>query len=169
MNFKLDRMRSLVCTVSTPGLDKQKDEDMVRKEKGASQEPKPKTWEDVVWKIGTVRTYDSGQKASKIPLAQFEEWLSMTPDIAPRTKIIQTPDGSLILDHKYAGKVYLQNLLLPNASSSGMEYMFGTPSKMGRPIETGVHCQTHKKRQRLLLKSGLPPCLRPTTRAQKAK
>lgn len=127
LNFKFNDKLSLVCRSSSPTktLDKLKAEDRARRERCLPREATANIWEDVVWEIGTVRKYNGGQKTSKIPLVEFEQWLSMTLDIAPPTKITRTPHGFLILDEKYAGKVYLRNLLLPNASSSGLPYSFG--------------------------------------------
>jgi hypothetical protein len=128
LKFNLNKKRSLVCAVSEPNqqrLRKLVEHENIRKAQGKPREAKANMWEDVEWEIGTVRKLADGQKTSKIPLVEFEEWLGVTLDIAPPMKMIRTPHGSVILDDKYAGKAYLSNLLLPNASSSGLPYSFG--------------------------------------------
>jgi hypothetical protein len=64
---------------------------------------------------------DKGRDGKEISEEEFRTWLRVSLDVErPKdpTDIIETPQGDLILDENYAGKMYLKGLLLPSGGST---------------------------------------------------
>jgi hypothetical protein len=85
---------------------------------GTSRELKANIWEDVSVKIGQVFR----SKANKIKMADFKEWLKVSLDLDHPSKVIETALGSLILDPRFKGRIYLKGLLLENNKNSKFGY-----------------------------------------------
>ena len=65
----------------------------------------------------------------------FFGWLQVTPDIRGLTypsSIIDTPNGDLLLDPQFQGKIFLHRLLLPMSTSGGMVFKFGYNFALGK-------------------------------------
>jgi hypothetical protein len=62
-----------------------------------------------------------GAQGKKISEEDFRNWIKVTLDLErPKdpSDIVETDDGDLILDKRFAGKMYLKGLLLPSGGSS---------------------------------------------------
>lgn len=64
----------------------------------------------------------------------FFGWLQVTPDIRGLTyphSTIDTPNGDLLLDPQFQGKIFLHGLLLPMSTSGGKVFKFGYNFALG--------------------------------------
>jgi hypothetical protein len=132
INFKFNEKGEILAHVSAPSSsmiskDQAKFKKLEREKKSRPLEPK--IWEDVCFEIGVPRTCtdDLGekQKTSRVLLADFRNWLTVTTHINPPKDVVLTPHGTLILDSSHKNKMYLRGLLLPNTTNSGQNYEFG--------------------------------------------
>jgi hypothetical protein len=87
-------------------------------QQGASRELKANIWEDVSVKIG--QAYSS--KGTKLEMADFRDWLKVSLDFDHPSKVIETLRGSLILDPRFRGRIYLRGLLLECNKNSKFGY-----------------------------------------------
>jgi len=74
---------------------------------GSPRGPTSNSWEDVTVVIGRIQGI-----GEKVESEEFEDWLRVSLDLHPPKKVIETSYGSLILDHEYHGRVYLNGLTL---------------------------------------------------------
>jgi hypothetical protein len=132
IDFKFSGKGEIAACVSSLKT-KKKERDLAEFEElsdnGKCRPLKPKVWEDVTFIIGVQRKVKDARgrqcPTSRIPLATFEDWLSVTTHVKPPKQRFQTPYGTLILEEAYINKMYLRGLLLPNGSSSRHKYKYG--------------------------------------------
>lgn len=91
---------------------------------GNPREIKGNIWEDVTVKIGLVQ----GQ-GKKIEKSEFLEWIKVSLELDRPSKVIDTSHGSLILDERFKGTIYLKGLLLENEDI--LPYRFGYNFRTG--------------------------------------
>jgi hypothetical protein len=75
--------------------------------RGTPRELKGNIWEDVTVRIGVV--HGKGRKVEK---AEFLLWIKVSLDLDSPSNHITTPYGSLILDERFQGRIYLKSLFL---------------------------------------------------------
>jgi hypothetical protein len=112
----------LYCTLSPMGETKLKElKDMERKRvaAGVTRGLHYNIWEDVTVKIGRVNKI-----GERVAQEDFLKWLSISLDLNPPSEMIQTPNGSLILDEEFGGRLYLKSLLLKE-NNTGKKLKFG--------------------------------------------
>lgn len=124
--------KKLICKIQRiprAHLTEQKELAAEQDEQGKPRQAQGRDWEDVSVFIGEPRRCRSlkGEviTTSKVPLEEFEKWLSMTIDINGPTDVVRTKYGDLILDPKFENKIYIHGLQLPNGSKSGKKFKFG--------------------------------------------
>lgn len=91
---------------------------------------KPRIWKDVAVRISPL----SGVGALKISRHEFIRWLRVSIDIhgfSKPSELIETEHGDLILEKKYANKIYFKGLLLPESASGGEAFECGYNFKKG--------------------------------------
>jgi hypothetical protein len=122
-------------------------------EKGVARAARGRAWEDVSIIIGEPRRCRSFigemQLSSKIPLVEFDHWISTTLDICPPSQMIKTEHGDLILDPDHAGKIYLHGLQLPSGSKSGLPFVYAynlLDVRTGRDRDTVTDAQAEAKK-----------------------
>ncbi|KAJ5046834.1 uncharacterized protein L3040_004059 [Drepanopeziza brunnea f. sp. 'multigermtubi'] len=71
-------------------------------------------WEDVCVKIGKVYS----KKGLAIDNATFMEWIKVSFVLCPPTRQFKTPDGDLVLDKPFGGRLYLKGLYIGGSASS---------------------------------------------------
>jgi hypothetical protein len=96
-------------------------------EQGKPRELQNNTWEDVSVKIGRVQGPKWGQKIAR---RDFDEWVKVSIDLDRTTEIVKTSHGSLILDKRFANKVFLKGLLL-EGQSEGRDFKYGYDIRLG--------------------------------------
>ncbi len=97
-------------------------------------------WRDVSVFIGPLREPVS----QGVSLEQFKKWLGVTFEIRGYSypeSVIETNDGSLIMDPRYRGKVFLKGLLLPACALETRSFQFGY---------NFLHGEVNRDRQRLV-------------------
>jgi hypothetical protein len=103
--------------------------DLKQKEKGQPRTDTARPWLDVCVVIGApgnTRTVNGLKTRGKpVNLSDFRKMLKVTLDVDPPSKMIRTPQGSLIRDSTYQGMMYLRGLLLPSGGMSGKQYTYG--------------------------------------------
>jgi hypothetical protein len=67
-------------------------------------------WEDVTVLIG-------GGKSKHVTVDEFMEWIKFALDLDPPSSVLETPDGSILLDAKFSNKVYLKGIFLEHAAA----------------------------------------------------
>lgn len=77
-------------------------------DRGTARTLKANIWEDVSVKIG--RVYNS--EGATIGIAEFQDWLKVSIDLDPPSKVISTEHGQLIMDPAFGGRIYLKGLLV---------------------------------------------------------
>jgi hypothetical protein len=126
MLYKKGRLHCSLSRISEKSLDKMK-------QKAQVLSP-PRThvthpWEDVCLFIGAPgaarNTYGRKTKADVPHIDQFKEWLKVTLDTNPPSKIIRTIHGDLIRDPNYQVNMYMKGLLLLSGGTSGRSYACG--------------------------------------------
>jgi hypothetical protein len=117
--------RHLWCYFSK---SKEKFQERVKKQKkayearvatGKPREAKANIWEDVTITIG-----GGGTKVNTVSQNDFLEWIQHCIDLDPPSSMIKTKLGDLILDPKFANKMFLKGLLLEGNSKS-RQWKFG--------------------------------------------
>lgn len=86
---------------------------------------KGRPWCDVTVKIG-------GGKRRKVTEQQFREWMKQSLELHPPSKLIETPNGSLILDPEFENKVFLKGILLERFSDNLRSFKHGYNYANGR-------------------------------------
>ena len=128
VNFNFNKYSNLVARITRikdGALEKEKAR--FAKQNLQSELLEPRSWQDVCWEIGVPRkcqVLEASTWTSKIPLAQFEEWLTVTTIIRPPQNMIRTPHGNLIFDASLSGKLFLRGLELPCSSASGKDFRY---------------------------------------------
>jgi hypothetical protein len=125
-NFKLGgrNKNHLYCHLGPMAegkLGSLKKADATRLSKGTPRPLTSNIWEDVSVKIGRFNAKSGGEKIAK---DDFLRWVNVSLDLDNPAKMIQTPYGSLILDEKFKGRIYLKGLLLEGNTSS-KDFRFG--------------------------------------------
>lgn len=110
-----------LTTMKDTKLQKLKDEYSKRLAKDNSKNLKTNIWEDVTVRIGNVL---GGTKGRKVELETFLDWLTVAIDLDKPNRAIDTTHGSLLLDKRFFGKIYLKGLFLDTATSA-RNFKFG--------------------------------------------
>ncbi|KAH8691838.1 hypothetical protein BGW36DRAFT_431085 [Talaromyces proteolyticus] len=81
---------------------------------------KANIWEDVSISVGKVR--DHGEP---VTMDVFREWMKITIDLNPPSALVRTPQGSLILDPEFAGRLYIRGIRVHLTDARQSHYRFG--------------------------------------------
>jgi len=131
--FKGASASNLYCRLSKakPEVIERKKQAFAKKmASGARKGLTANMWEDVTVKISKA----TGNYGKKISEEEFRSWLDVVLDInqPQSTDVVQTEHGDLILDEKFASRIYLKGLHIPGHGPDGREYIFGYNFLRGR-------------------------------------
>lgn len=96
-----------LSAVKEKKLKKLMDVFAAKAKRGIRRELKGNIWEDVTVRIGVV--HGQGKRVEK---ADFLRWIKVSLDLDSPSNVITTPYGSLILDERFKGRIYLKGLYL---------------------------------------------------------
>jgi len=132
-NFKITGRNAdqFKCNISIIAEDKQMELADKHQRKMAKKDPTPQglVTKDVTIQIGRVMG-----KGEKIRRSTFEKWMKISLDLDPpgnSSDLVKTRLGTLILDPKYEGKIYLKGLLMEERGSL-RQFKYGYNLKYGR-------------------------------------
>lgn len=96
-------------------------------------------WEDVSVMIGNVhRSGATKSRGKKIDFETFKTWIQIALPLQRPKSIVKTKFGDLILDNKFAGRIYLKGLYVGGSASS-------QTTKYGYNFVEGDICRDRKK------------------------
>ena len=109
--------RHLYCQLSPmkdSEVDKRKLAYLGKVATGKSRELVSNIWEDVSVKIGKVY----GSAGSQIEPTTFLDWIKVSFELDRPPNCIKTPDGYLVLDKNFGGRMYLKSLYIGDSATT---------------------------------------------------
>ena len=116
------------CRLSEPSANVIHQQEDAYENQMASEAPRGLTasiGHDVSVLIGRERGRDRNSDEGRVSVGEFQRWMETTVDLDRPSASIRTPSGDLILDPRFAGRIYLKGLQLPMASSAGNPLHYG--------------------------------------------